>query len=99
MKKIETTFTKYNMTFTQIERKKDYAIFKQIGKNWVTPYYEVIKIGRHNGYKMGGAYIKSAETYPGASLWGIQGWTFTTLEKAKHKFSQLLKRHKSLQYA
>ena len=49
-------------------------------------HYEVVKISRHNGYKMGGSFIKAAETYPGASLWGLQGWTCTTMERAEEQY-------------
>jgi hypothetical protein len=48
--------------------------------------YEVVKIGRHNGYIMGGMSIEPAETYPGSSLWGIAAWTCTSLEDATRRY-------------
>ena len=89
MKKVENRFTKYGMQFKQIKRVGNVAIFEQSHPNWRSSRYEVVKIGHHNGYYLGKAWIEPAETYPGASLWGLQGWTFTTLEEAMSKYKVL----------
>jgi hypothetical protein len=38
---------------------------------------------------MGGVYIEPSETYPGSSLWGITGWTCTSLEDALRRYEVL----------
>lgn len=52
--------------------------------------YEVVKIGRHNGYVMGGMSIEPAETYPGSSLWGITAWTCTSIDDAMRRYDALV---------
>lgn len=80
------------MNFKQLKRVKDIAIFEQSSPEWRDVRYEVVKIGRHNGYYLGNSKLEPAETYPGASLWGIQGWTYMTLEDAETKFKEVCKR-------
>lgn len=94
MKKIEKQFKKYGFDFKQIKRVGDVAIFEQSSSKWPSGdvRYEVVKIGRHKGYYMGGQKIEAAETYPGNSLWGIQGWTCTNLERAEIYFKKACKR-------
>ena len=97
MKKIESSFVRGGFTHKQIKRVGKVAIFKRWLKNKTADHhYEVVKISSHNGYKLGGAYIDSAETYPGASLWGIQGWTCNTLERAEEHFKKACVRFNKL---
>ena len=97
MKKIESSFVRGGFAHKQIKRVEKVAIFKRWSKNGTSDYhYEVVKISSHNGYKLGGAYIDAAETYPGASLWGIQGWTCRTLEHAEERFEQACVRFNKL---
>ena len=102
MNKIPKEFVKYGFNFKQIKRVGDVAIFEQSKPNWPNSYYEVVKIGRHSGYYLGGSKLEPAETYPGASVWGIQGWTHHTLQAAERNFKRVCKRFnkkKELQHA
>ena len=54
-------------------------------------HWEVIKIGRHNGYKLGKSFIEAAETYPSDSMWGRCGWTCNSAQYAQDKFTKLSK--------
>ena len=102
MKKIGKSFTKYGFDFNLVKRKGNVAIYRQSSPKWTHGdyRYEVVKIGRHKGYYMGGQKIEAAETYPGNSLWGIQGWTCTNLETAEETFKKACKRfNKKLQTA
>lgn len=90
MKKIEKVFIKTGFRHQQVVRKKDYAIYKRTQLGSGNSHYEVVKIGKHNGYKLGSSYIEPSETYPGNSLWGIQGWTCQTLDAAEERFNMLL---------
>jgi hypothetical protein len=92
MKKIEKSFKKHGFDFKQIKRVGDVAIFEQSKPTWPSARYEVVKIGKHSGYYLGGSKLEPAETYPGGSLWGIQGWTYTTLEEAENRFKKVCKR-------
>jgi len=89
-KPIPSTFTKKGFTYRQVKRQGDVAIFEQTRKDSTLQNFEVVKIGRHNGYTMGGSYIEPSETYPGSSLWGIMGWTCTDLDTANNRFDNLL---------
>lgn len=88
-KPIPTTFKKKGFVYRQVKRQGDLAIFEQTREGSQLHNYEVVKIGRHNGYTMGGVYIEPSETYPGSSLWGILGWTCTSMEDAEKRFSTI----------
>lgn len=86
-KPVPQVFNKKGYTYRQIKREGNKAIYEQTRGDFTC--YEVVKIGKHNGYTMGGAYIEPSETYPGSSLWGILGWTCTDLDRATQRYNQL----------
>jgi hypothetical protein len=88
-KPIPTQFNKKGFTYTQLKREGNRAIFQQTRKGSSLNNYEVVKIGRHNGYTMGGVMIEPAETYPGSSLWGITGWTCTSIDQALQRYEMM----------
>lgn len=88
-KVIPTQFKKKGFNYTQLRREGMKAIYQQTREDSTINNYEVVRLGRHNGYSMGGSFIEPSETYPGSSLWGIMGWTCTDLESANKRFSQL----------
>ena len=88
-KTIPTQFKKKGFTYTQLKREGARAIFEQTRAGSAVHNYEVVKIGRHNGYVMGGMSIEPAETYPGSSLWGITAWTCSTLDAAQQRYDAL----------
>ena len=101
---MDKEFKKAGFYHEQIKRVGRVGLFRRRAVNGpVRWHYEVVKISRHNGYNVGtsGALIEAAETYPGASLWGIQGWTCTTLDMAEAKYKKVCSRRKkrALQYA
>ena len=89
MKILPKTFKHKGFSYQQIKREGDKAIYKQTKDGFESTRYEVVKINRHNGYTLGGQHIAPAETYPGASQWGINGWTCLNLESAKSKYKKL----------
>lgn len=91
MKLLEKEFKSCGFNFEQVQRKGDVAIYKKKAISHVGHSYEVIKISKHNGYKLGGNYVQPAETYPSNSLWGTHGWTCTSIEAAQSKFDDLRK--------
>ena len=90
MKKIESVFIKAGFRHEQVKRNGRVAIFKRSQLGLDRSHYEVVQIGSHNGYNLGTSYIEAAETYPGSSLWGIQGWTHATLECANKHYDKLI---------
>lgn len=86
---IPTEFKKKGFHYKQVKREGGKAIFLQTRTGTDLKNYEVVKIGRHNGYIMGGVKIAPAETYPGSSLWGITGWTCQSLDAAEARYQQL----------
>lgn len=88
-KVIPTEFKKKGFHYKQIKREGGRAIFAQTRPGSSMCNYEVVKIGRHNGYVMGGVHIAAAETYPGSSVWGLSGWTYQTLDAAECKYQTL----------
>ena len=93
MKKIEKIFTKCGFRHEQVKRNGDIALFKrtQIGSG-ARPHFEVVRLSSHGGYEINGSYVKSAEIYPGPSLWGVRGWTYCDIESATSKYNSLLKK-------
>jgi hypothetical protein len=89
-KPIPVSFTKKGFTYNLLKREGNKAIYQQTRKDTSLNNYEVVKIGKHNGYTMGGVYIEPSETYPGSSLWGIMGWTCTSLEDAQKRYSSIV---------
>ena len=91
MKLLNKEFKSCGFNFKQVQREGDVAIFEKASINCNGVSYEVIKISRHNGYKLGGNYVEPAETYPSNSLWGTAGWTCTSMDSAEKKFKELLR--------
>lgn len=82
----------YSRIIKQIKRVGDIAIYeRRVEKSNTLDGYEVVKIGRHNGYTLGGQYVAPAETYPGASQFGKQAWSCLTLDQAEQCFNLKLK--------
>lgn len=93
MKKLEKEFTKKGFKFTQVTRKGDVAIYKQVNEKLKNSKanYEVVQIKSHNGYEIGGSKIAAAEVYPGSTQWGLLGWTYQDLPTAEKRFKKLIR--------
>lgn len=85
---LKTNFSSKGFKFTMLKREKNKAIFLKSKADGVKSY-EVIMIGKHNGYTLAGNFIPPAEIYPGTNNWGNRGFTFTSLEAAEAKFKKL----------
>ena len=88
-KVIPTEFKKKGFNYKQVRRDGMKAIYLQTRDDSQMSNYEVVRLGRHNGYNMGGSHIEPAETYPGSSLWGIMGWTCTDLDSANKRYNSI----------
>ena len=73
----------------QLKRTGDIALYERtVEANGRQDGFEVIKVGRHNGYTLGGQYVEPAETYPGATQFGKSAWTAAGLKAAEALFNQ-----------
>jgi len=88
-KVIPTQFKKKGFNYSQLKRDGMKAIYQQTRDDSSLNNYEVVKLGRHNGYLMGGVMIEPAETYPGSSLWGITAWTCCSIDEALKRYDAL----------
>ena len=85
---VKVEFSVGQFLYRQLERIGDLAIYAQVRESTILAY-EVVKIKRHNGYEIAGIQIEPAEMYPASSFWGINGWTYTSYDKAESKFERL----------
>ena len=92
MQKIEKIFTKCGFRHEQVKRKENIALFKRTQIGQTHTHFEVVRLSSHGGYEINGSYVKSAEVYPGPSLWGVRGWTYHDVESATSKYNSLLKK-------
>jgi len=91
LKPIPASFAKKGFDHKQIARSGNIAIYERSRIGMKCPHWEVVKIGHHNGYILAGVEIPPSETYPSSESWGVSGWTYRNLEKAKAKFDSLKK--------
>ena len=79
------------LTFRQIRRDGNAAIYEQTWSRCgeATPCWEVIRIRRREGFRIGGRFVEPAEVYPNSEAWGTDGFTFTDKEGAFAKLDEL----------
>lgn len=90
---LKKEFRSRGFHYKEVERHGDLAIYEQRSAhgsvNW-----EVIRITRHNGFKIAGLQFPPAEMYPGAGQWGMKGWTLKSLERAQEKLREIERKMK-----
>ena len=76
----------------QLKRVGNIALYeRRVEKDNALDGYEVVKIGRHNGYILGGQTIEPAETYPGSSAGGRDAVYPNRLDRAEQLFAEWVK--------
>jgi hypothetical protein len=77
-------FRREGFTYRQIVREGNAAIYEQkwLGCAEPSPCYEVIRIKRREGFRIGGRFVEAAEVYPNSEAWGVDGFTFTDRDAA-----------------
>src|SRR2546423_4039654 len=77
-KPLPTRFSRDGFNYRQIARERDAAIYEQTWSACLNPSlcHEVIRIGRREGFEIGGRFVEPAELYPNSDSWGIDGFTF-----------------------
>src|SRR5262249_37697997 len=83
-KSLRTQFQHGGCDYRQIDRKGDFAIYKQTWLSCAEPSrsYEVIRIRRRDGFRIGRRFVEPAEVYPPSEAWGVDGFTVTDGNKA-----------------
>ncbi len=75
--------------YQRVERSGDWAIYQQIRKHdSKVVAFELVRVGRHNGFSIAGLTFPPAETYPSSSMWGSHGWTYGSLDLAQTALSR-----------
>jgi hypothetical protein len=83
-KPLPETLKRQGFLYQRVERQGDWAIYRQVRKDDMrTMAFELVRIGRHNGFSIAGLTFPPAETYPSSSLWGSHGWTYGSVELAQ----------------
>lgn len=99
MKQLDITFVRTisgdpNQTLTQIRRNENFAIYKRESSGKFNSY-EVIRISikKAGTYPLPGGktitYTEDQEEYATTSMWGKNGWSTTSLERANDIFDRL----------
>lgn len=92
MKKLEEEFMESKFKLKQIKRQGNIAIFLRSKKSFF--HYEVVRIKSHNGYNLNikgiNKEVIAKEYYPYCESWGVDGFTYPTLERAEEKFKELI---------
>lgn len=92
-KPLSTSLKRQGYLYRQLTRKGRWAIYEQYSKSPEKKVaYEVVKIGKHNGFSIAGMFFPPAETYPASSMWGARGWTYSRLEDAEKSFAAKLEK-------
>jgi hypothetical protein len=76
--------------FRQIDRIGDVALFEKTHTEVACPSYEVVIVQRHGARVIAGREIPAAEAMPSTEMWGRAGWTLTTENTAREKFTALV---------
>lgn len=88
MQLLPTTFKKQGFDYEQIERNALTAIYSQSLDGQVMAY-EVIRVMIAPAGEIMGNPMAEREIMPGNEQWGIRGWTYWDLEKARARAREL----------
>jgi hypothetical protein len=90
-KPLAVQFRHHGFTYRQIAREGNTAMYEQTwnGCDNPTPCYEVIRIRRRVGFRIGDRFVEPAEIYPNSEAWGIDGFTLTDKDAAFAKLREI----------
>ena len=100
-KTLESPFVKNKFRHTKIfeagwehrgNRLENWQIWQRESTEYQkAPHFELVCITRHDGYEIAGVKIEPSEVYPGASVWGQYGFTYTSEAQCFEKLDKILK--------
>src|SRR5205814_410873 len=90
-KPLRTQFRHGGFVYRQIYHKGDFAIYEQKWAGCPDPSicYEIIRVRRRDGFRIGGRFVEPAEIYPNSEAWGVDGWTVQDKEAAFRKLREI----------
>jgi hypothetical protein len=83
-KPLSKQFCRNGFTFRQIACERNAAIYEQTWNGCPNPSiaYEIIRVRRREGFRIGNRYVEPAEVYPNSETWGVNGFTLTDKDTA-----------------
>lgn len=88
-KRLSTVLKRQGFLYRERMRDGNWAIYEQLRKGDEKRLgFEVVRIGRHNGFSIAGKTFPPAETYPTSSMWGYSGWTCSSYEAAVERMNK-----------
>ena len=91
MKPLIETFTRKGLTYRQIRREDDVAVFEVTSTDWKHPMFEVIHVRKRSDRKIEGRLVEAHEAFPSDEEWGRYGYTALNLDHANHVFERVLR--------
>jgi hypothetical protein len=90
-KPLPTRFRRDEFEYRQISRERDAAIYEQKWSGCSDPSvcYEVIRIRRRDGFRIGARFVEPGEVYPNSEAWGTDGFTLTDKDAAFAKLREI----------
>src|SRR5262249_61604505 len=90
-KPLRKEFQRAGFNYRQIAREGDVALYEQrwTGCPDAAVCFEVIRVRRREGFRIGDRFVEPAEVYPPSERWGVDGFTFTDRNKAWDKFFEI----------
>jgi len=90
-RRLPKEFRRDGFTYRQVARERNAAIYEQTWNGCENPSvaYEVIRIRRRDGFRIGGRFVEPAEIYPKSEAWGTDGFTFTDKDAAFARLKQM----------
>ncbi len=79
-------FKEAGFDYTLLDRHGDIALLLQTRADWKTPHYEVVRIRHTRAGCINGKSWPAREAMPRSESWGIDGFSFLSLEQARAKF-------------
>jgi hypothetical protein len=89
MRALAKRFRQHGFDFKQLMRDGRVALFVKTKPQFARESHEVVIVQRIKERTICGRRVEAHEAMPSPEQWGVAGWTFTDLEKAKAKFNQL----------
>ena len=79
-----------------IERLGEIAIYRQ-RKSGLPDAFEVVRIQKREAFSLFDKDYPATETYPRDEAWGVDGFTYRSLDEAERKFAELIGKSKEIE--
>lgn len=89
MKELPQTWTRGGFSHEVLRREGMVALVQRQHRDVSTPHWEVVRLRVKPKRLLHGHWVGESEAYPSPEEWGERGWTYTTLEDAQAKFTEM----------